>query len=166
MQTTQIVIFIFGLFLIASIFLFSIYSNRKHRVAGAGATATTTGEKHQCGKSSHTCGAIDPVSEPSYNMKQIAKQSILLEEHLIEKKKRCKDCIAKHFLHIIGLAEEAKCLAGSSMDSYKFLKDSPDFYTKLFNLWLENKDNEEMYPKIEDSLRKKRKEIIEVYILE
>ena len=49
----------------------------------------------------HTCGALDPVSNPAYNMQQIVKQSILLEEHITNKNKRCRDCITKHFLHII-----------------------------------------------------------------
>ncbi len=28
------------------------------------------------------CGAIDPVSDPAYNMRNLIKQTILLEEHL------------------------------------------------------------------------------------
>ena len=60
------------------------------------------------------CSSIDPVSDPKYNMQQIVKQSILLEEHLANKNKRCRDCITKHFLHIIGLAEEAQMLAYSN----------------------------------------------------
>ena len=35
-----------------------------------------------------TCGAIDPVSDPKYNMTQIIKQSILLEEHITNKNKK------------------------------------------------------------------------------
>jgi len=60
-------------------------------------------KNHTCDKIS--CGALDPVSDPKYNMQQIVKQSILLEEHLINKNKRCRDCITKHFQHIIRLAE-------------------------------------------------------------
>ena len=44
------------------------------------------------------------------------KSSILLEEHLANKNKRCRDCITKHFLHIIGLAEEAQMLAKQAYD--------------------------------------------------
>ena len=47
-----------------------------------------------------SCGALDPVSNPAYNFQQIVKQSILLEEHITNKNKRCRDCITKHFLHL------------------------------------------------------------------
>lgn len=113
----------------------------------------------------HKCGAIDPVSDPKYNMKEIAKQSILLEEHLVERKKRCKDCIAKHFLHIIGLAEEGQCLAGSKTKTYPHMDDNPEFYEALFTKWIAAGDNEDKNRFIEDELRKRRKELIEIYVL-
>ena len=40
-------------------------------------------------------------------MREICKQSILLEDHLFQTEKRCTDCIKKHFLTLEGLAEEA-----------------------------------------------------------
>jgi hypothetical protein len=46
-------------------------------------------------------------------MVNVCKQSVLLEEHLNNEKKRCRDCCKKHFLHIVGLAEEAVSLAGT-----------------------------------------------------
>ena len=111
------------------------------------------------------CGAEDPVSDPDYNMKEIAKQSILLEEHLVEKNKRCKDCIAKHFLHIIGLAEEAQCLAGSKLAKYPLMGDSPKYYKRLFDRWLKHRDNDAEYRKIDDQLRARRKQLMAVYVL-
>lgn len=48
-----------------------------------------------------------PVMDPLFNMREICKQSILLEDHLFQKKKRCKDCCIKHQLTIEALAEEA-----------------------------------------------------------
>ena len=71
-----------------------------------------------------SCGALDPVSDPKYNMQQIVKQSILLEEHLTNKNKRCRDCITKHFQHIIGLAEEAQMLASSKCSKYPLMNES------------------------------------------
>ena len=82
------------------------------------------------------CDSIDPVSDPKYNMRQIIKQSILLEEHLANKNKRCRDCITKHFSHIIGLAEEAVMLACSDVNSYPYMLECPDYYNDLFNSWL------------------------------
>lgn len=48
-----------------------------------------------------------PVLRPSFNAREICKQSVLLENHLNEPQQRCKDCINKHFLTIEALAEEA-----------------------------------------------------------
>jgi hypothetical protein len=117
------------------------------------------------GKCSKKCGAIDPVSDPAYNMKEIAKQSLLLEEHLVEKNKRCKDCIAKHFLHIIALSEEAVCLAGSRLPSYPLMDTNAAFYERLFQKWLMKKTAEDNLRAIEDELRARRKELVATYVL-
>jgi hypothetical protein len=50
------------------------------------------------------------ISDPRYNIREIVKQMILLEQHLLEKDKYCPDCISKHILTIEALAEEAQCL--------------------------------------------------------
>lgn len=52
------------------------------------------------------CGGILPVTNPWYNLREICKNTILLEDHIFQRSKRCKDCIKKHFLTIEGLAEE------------------------------------------------------------
>jgi hypothetical protein len=101
-------------------------------------------------------------------MKEIAKQSILLEEHLIQRNKRCKDCITKHFLHIIGLAEEAANLCSTSMSKYPLLKESIELYNKLFKDWLNGFknggiENDNEFCGIAGKLRQNRKAIIEVY---
>ena len=110
-----------------------------------------------------TCGALDPVSNPAYNFQQIVKQSILLEEHMTNKNKRCRDCITKHFLHIIGLAEEAQMLATNKCDKYPLIKESVVLYNRLFNEWLKNKDDENKILTICDELRIHRKKLIAIY---
>ena len=50
------------------------------------------------------------ISDPRYNIREIVKQMILLEQHLLEKDKYCPDCISKHLLTVEALAEEAQCL--------------------------------------------------------
>jgi len=50
------------------------------------------------------------LSDPAYNLREITKQMILLEEHLLVEDKYCPDCITKHLLTIEGLADEAQCL--------------------------------------------------------
>lgn len=116
-----------------------------------------------------SCSSIDPVSDPRYNMQQIVKQSILLEEHLANKNKRCRDCITKHFLHIIGLAEEAQMLATKNIAKYPLINDCVELYNKLFQKWLKNHDsvndsvNDSICLNCCDELRTMRKKLIVAY---
>jgi hypothetical protein len=113
-----------------------------------------------------SCGALDPVSDPKYNMQQIVKQSILLEEHLTNKNKRCRDCITKHFQHIIGLAEEAQMLATTNCNKYPLLNESVDVYNNLFNLWFKNRNDETKIMEVSDKLRIHRKKLIAIYFFD
>jgi|SRR6056300_782928 hypothetical protein len=116
------------------------------------------------------CQNIDNVSDPKYNMQQIVKQSILLEEHLANKNKRCRDCITKHFLHIIGLAEEAQMLATDKIHKYPLINECVDLYNRLFNKWLKNYEidhsNNDNFCKCGDELRNMRKKLIAVYFFD
>lgn len=51
-----------------------------------------------------------PIFEPEHNFREIAKQLVLLEDHLVHPPKRCGDCIRKHLLTAEALAEEAATL--------------------------------------------------------
>ena len=73
-----------------------------------------TADEPTCGGSSGKGNCVSatgskllPVLDPCFNMREICKQCILLEDHLFQNEKRCTDCIKKHFLTIEGLAEEA-----------------------------------------------------------
>lgn len=76
----------------------------------------SSGNSDSSGDSSGGCSSCSmpgastqllPVMDPLFNMREICKQSILLEDHLFQKKKRCRDCCIKHQLTIEALAEEA-----------------------------------------------------------
>jgi hypothetical protein len=114
-----------------------------------------------------SCDALDPVSDPKYNMQQIIKQSILLEEHLSNKNKRCRDCITKHFLHIIGLAEEAQMLATNKIQEYPMINESVILYNELFNVWIKNYNadgkDESYILYCTNKLRDHRKQLIVIY---
>jgi hypothetical protein len=119
----------------------------------------------------HGCSALDPVSDPIYNMQQIVKQSILLEEHLSNKNKRCRDCITKHFLHIIGLAEEAQMLATNKADKYPLLNENVILYNELFHEWLKcykdtHGEDDMRVLVICDKLRNNRKQLIVYYFFD
>ena len=116
-----------------------------------------TPQKKAGATQSHSCGAIDPVMDPVYNMKEIVKQSILLEEHINQERKRCKDCITKHFLHIVGLAEEAVSLDPDT----PIYREMAGRYAVIFAAWRENHDDTEV-PK---SLRAARKVLMQKYFM-
>ena len=106
---------------------------------------------------------MDPVSDPAYNMQQIAKQSVLLEEHLAEDRKYCKDCIVKHFLHITGLAEEAVWLAGERLHEYPHMREGVAFYNEQFDAWRSAKDDDAVRFRVLTRLRDFRKQVASAY---
>lgn len=111
-----------------------------------------------------SCGALDPVSDPAYNMKNVIKQSILLEEHLAEDDKYCIDCCIKHFLHIQGLVEEAIWLACKK--EYPLMHESSKFYKEMFNMWLRDRRGTETRENVLSQLRTWRKKLVEIYYAE
>jgi len=77
-----------------------------------------------------------PVLDPMFNLREICKQSILLEDHLSQPEKRCTDCCVKHFLTIEALAEEAITLDKSR--SHSNILNLPSHVRKLQALWFED----------------------------
>jgi hypothetical protein len=146
--------------------------NNLIEINSANISRSKAGDASKAGKAggdkcTTTCDALDPVSDPRYNMQQIIKQSILLEEHLTNKNKRCRDCITKHFLHIIGLAEEAEMLATNQIEKYPLIKESVVLYNELFKIWIKNKNlnnnNDDYILYCTDKLRNHRKQLIVLY---
>jgi hypothetical protein len=76
------------------------------------------------------CGNIElfPILSPEFNMREVTKQCLLLEDHLNNKNKRCLDCIRKHFLIIDGLLEEAVGLEQNNK--------MRDWYRSLYIQWV------------------------------
>ena len=131
----------------------------EQRVAEAGGTQIWESLHLQ----SRSVKAMDPVSEPSYNMEQIIKQSILLEEHLVEDKKYCPDCVTKHFMHILGLAEEAKMLAGKRRLPYVGVAVAR--YGDIFAAWRAKKRSKTVRLECAEALRAMRKKLVKAYIV-
>lgn len=122
------------------------------------------GANHQ-GQCGVNCKALDPVMDPLYNIKDVIENAVLLEEHLIDDKKYCIDCVCKHFLLITGLLSEAVWLAGTKVDLYPKLKEHVVWYNMMFRYWLDNRDNDTIRLEVAEKLRKRRKELINTYIL-
>ena len=57
-----------------------------------------------------------PVLDCQFNLREICKQSILLEEHLTQPEKRCTDCCIKHFLALKDLAKKPSALTKNKKD--------------------------------------------------
>ena len=161
-------IIVFTIILSTIIILWHIHYMHEHNHASSAPLLNINYSKNKsAGSCSASCDSIDPVSDPRYNMQQIIKQSILLEEHLTNKNKRCRDCITKHFLHIIGLAEEAQMLATNKIDKYPLINESVLLYNELFKIWIKNKNlngNDDAYILYcTDKLRDHRKQLIVIY---
>ena len=172
MNALETFIIVFTIILSTIIILWHIHTmndrgfNRDSVVSAASVNINYAKQKSE-GSCSTSCDSIDPVSDPRYNMQQIIKQSILLEEHLTNKNKRCRDCITKHFLHIIGLAEEAQMLATNKIDKYPLINESVILYNDLFKVWIKNKNmngkDESYVLYCTDKLRDHRKQLIVIY---
>ena len=172
MNILETFIIVFTIILSTIIILWHIHNLNDHHLGIGSNTATLLNINYKeatagTGSCSTSCDSIDPVSDPRYNMQQIIKQSILLEEHLTNKNKRCRDCITKHFLHIIGLAEEAQMLATNKIDKYPLINQSVILYNELFKIWIKNKNlngKDETYVLYcTDKLREHRKQLIVIY---
>ena len=111
-----------------------------------------------------TCGFnnLHPILDPRFNMREAAKQCILLEDHLNTSKKRCMDCINKHFLTVDGFLEEAVSLEQNI--------SKRDFYRKLYFQWVDiqkryvlQKHNPDNMDLISKEIRMFRKTLVEQY---
>lgn len=69
-----------------------------------------TKEKFVCDMETCGSGEIANLMDPCFNLREVAKQCILLEDHMFQKDRRCRDCISKHCLTIEGFLEEAVTL--------------------------------------------------------
>lgn len=60
-------------------------------------------------------GKRPSLSDPEFNIREIAKQMLLLEDHLNDEEKFCHDCIRKHLMMVEALAEESMTLDGDGI---------------------------------------------------
>jgi hypothetical protein len=100
-----------------------------------------------------TCGLdnLHPILDPKFNMRETAKQCLLLEDHLNNIKKRCFDCIRKHFLIIDGFLEEAVSLEKDNTER--------NAYRALFLEWIKLEKQYALNPKDSDNLDELSKKI-------
>jgi hypothetical protein len=70
--------------------------------------------------------------DPLFNLRELCKHLLLLEDHLAQPDKRCPDCIRKHLLTIEALADEAVAL-----DPCGIYVQSGCMNAELARLWAE-----------------------------
>lgn len=109
-----------------------------------------------------TCGTdTDPVNDPAYNVKEVIKNTVLIEQHLAEKRKYCKECLVKHFLLSIGLLEEAVWMAGCK--KYPKLQESESLYNQVFEEWRGDMDGTDTRLETLRKLRDWRQDMVRLY---
>ena len=111
-----------------------------------------------------SCGntKLHPILDPKYNMREASKQCLLLEDHLNNTKKRCYDCIRKHFLVIDGLLEEAVSLEKNN-DKRTYYRDLHSNWIKFEKKFSKNPNNSENLDDISKEIRTFRKPLVEKY---
>lgn len=129
-------------------------------------TPASTLKSSISGKCSADCNSnaeLDPINEPEYNIKEVIGNTLLLEQHLTEKRKYCKPCCIKHFLLSYSLLEEAIWMAGSKINEYPKLLESAPFHKTLFEQWHADMESDKNRLAVLDKLRAWRQEMIQHY---
>jgi len=101
-------------------------------------------------------GKLLPVMDPQFNLREICKQCILLEDHLSHDEKRCFDCCVKHFLTIEALAEEAITLDTAKTNCPAKVQQLPSRVRNLQSKWHQDPDKNSHV--VSQELRKIRKD--------
>lgn len=105
-----------------------------------------------------------PIMNPLFNLREITKQMSLLEDHLNHPRKRCHDCIRKHFLTIEALFEEAISLDKENK-YFDLLDGKAQEIRDLQGKWIDGKEKksvEKIYCSISQEIRGIRKDFAPV----
>ena len=95
------------------------------------------------------------LTHPRLNLREIAKQMILLEDHLAHPYKHCPDCIRKHLLTIEAFAEEAV-----SLDTVGVYRDFAGEIAEYARHWMEDFMDDKPMPEIGQRVRQVRKKLV------
>ena len=95
------------------------------------------------------------ITDSAFNLREIAKNLILLEDHLYHPNKFCPDCIRKHLLTVEALAEEAVTLGQTAV-----WQDISESIAEQARNWLVDVTEEKGSREIADSIRQYRKALV------
>ena len=105
------------------------------------------------------CGDDEPgrlsLMHPQFNLREVAKQMLLLEDHLCHPYKYCPDCIRKHLMTIEAFAEEAVAL-----DKVGMYRELAEELADKARHWLEDFEDKKPLPEIAQMIRTIRKNLV------
>jgi hypothetical protein len=139
-----------------------IYVNNENNNNNNNNEKCKTQKQPKCNSTQCSKKKLYPILDPQFNMRESAKQCLLLEDHLNNKLKRCDDCIRKHFLIIDGLLEESVSLEKDNKmrDNYR---DKHRQWINLQKKYSQNPLNENNLDNISKQIRTFRKPLVEQY---
>ena len=115
------------------------------------------------------CGTdkkLSKILDPRFNLREAAKNLILLEDHLFQSLKRCNDCIKKHCLLIEGFLEEGITLDKTGEYRQELVDSLYEFSTvfqKISKKMMEGVLTDKDCMEIAQELRKIRKPLCQKY---
>lgn len=117
----------------------------------------------------NVCGAgkkLFPIMDARFNLRECAKNMILLEDHLFHSGKQCEDCIKKHCLTIEALLEEGVTLdlkGDHSVILVETFNNFRDIFVDLCNKMKTQNLKHEDCVKAAQNIRKIRKPLCQEY---
>jgi len=115
------------------------------------------------------CGTdkkLSKILDPRFNLREAAKNLILLEDHLFQSLKRCNDCIKKHCLLIEGFLEEGITLDKTGEYRQELIDSLCEFsivFQKISKKMMEGVLTDKDCMEIAQELRKIRKPLCQKY---
>ena len=106
------------------------------------------------------------ILDPRFNLREAAKNCILLEDHLFQHGKRCGDCIKKHCLMIEGFLEEGVTLDKNREHTEEFtiaIKEFREIFKQLSGKLVDGSITDFDCSQIAQQIRKLRKPFCQKY---
>ena len=95
-----------------------------------------------------------PLNSAAFNIREIVKQLLLLEDHLADKEKFCVDCIRKHLLLTEALAEEAM-----TMDPHSHHRPNCEMISRATRAWMIHFSDKKPLVDLSVDIRRVRKKL-------
>lgn len=112
--------------------------------------------KQACGEQAGATRRLS-LMHPQFNLREVAKQMLLLEDHLCHPYKHCPDCIRKHLLTIEAFSEEAV-----SLDRIGIYRDLAEALAETAREWLEDVADKRPLAEIAQEIRTIRKRLVQM----